>query len=112
MAAVLTLDLHRGIYSSLGLTHNDSLRREASLVDKLIFALNEVFGYDDLLWFLFFINRSLVLTMLNFVKLSVLGRSLRVCFVDALHILLVQVEIIDNVGDVGHRLGFDGLRLE
>lgn len=50
--------------------------------------------------------------MLNFVELSVLGRSLRVCFVDALHILLVQVEIVDNVGDVGHRLCFDGLRLE
>jgi len=50
--------------------------------------------------------------MLNFVELSVLGRSLRVCFVDALHILLVQVEIVNNVGDVGHRLCFDGLWLE
>jgi hypothetical protein len=112
LAAVLTLDLNRGINSSLGLPHNNSLRREASLVDKLILALNEVPGYDDLLWFLFFINRSLVLTMLNFVELSVLGRSLRVCFIYTLHILLVQVEIVDNVGDVGHRLGFDGLRLE
>jgi hypothetical protein len=107
LAAVLTLDLNRGINSSLGLPHNNSLRREASLVE-----LNEVPGYDDLLWFLFFINRSLVLTMLNFVELSVLGRSLRVCFIYTLHILLVQVEIVDNVGDVGHRLGFDGLRLE
>jgi hypothetical protein len=112
LAAVLTLDLHWGIYSSLGLAHDDSFRREASLIDKLILALNKILGYDDLLWFLFFIECSLVLTMLNFVKLRMLWGSLCVCFLNTLHFLLAQVEIVDDISDVGHRLGFDCLRLE
>lgn len=83
------------------------------LRNLVIFPLNEILGNHDLLLrFLFFFNRSLMLSLLHLVELSVLGGPLSLDLVDGLLFLLIQVEVVDDVGDVGDRLGFGRLWLK
>lgn len=104
--------MNRLVNSSLWLSHDDSFGGEASLVDKLVLTLDEVFGNDYLLWFLFFINGSLLLALLNLIELCMLRGPLSLYLVYYLLILLIQIEIVNYVSDVGHWLCFGRLRLK
>ena len=53
-----------------------------------------------------------MLSLLHLVELSVLGGPLSLDLVDGLLFLLIQVEVVDDVGDVGDRLGFGRLWLK
>lgn len=108
----LALNMNRLVNSSLWLSHDDSFGGEASLVDKLVLTLDEVFGNDYLLWFLFFINGSLLLALLNLIELCMLRGPLSLYLVYYLLILLIQIEIVNYVSDVGHWLCFGRLRLK
>ena len=101
---------------ALRFAHHDGLWGEWALVlrNLVIFALNEVLGNHDLLLMrlLFVFDCALVLSLLHLVELSVLGGPLSLDFIDGLLLLLIQIEVVNDVGDVGHGLSFGRLWLQ
>jgi hypothetical protein len=94
----------------LRLAQHYCFRCEATLIDNLVLALYEILRDHDLLRFLFFLNGPLLLSLLyHLVELGMLGRSLGLNFFGGLAlklILLVHVEVVNYVCDVGHWVGF------